>query len=459
MATMDSESRLAGFRTVLDERPVGRFQTRLLVLVVMVLVTDGYDTQSIGYVAPVLGAALHVARGGFGPVFSAGLLGATIGALLLTPLADRFGARRVLIGCTAAYACLTLLTCLVTTLEQLIAIRFLAGLGLGGAMPTGIALVSAYAPTRRRTLMVTVAVCGFSLGGALGGAVAAATLARFGWPSVFLVGGIVPLLLLPFLGRELAESPIRLFKDTRMAGSLASMLAAVVPGWAPSAPGAARLLVVKPRSPVRLLFAVGYAAPTLLIWCTYFCNLVLLYFLANWLPTVMNAAGMSLEAANLSTAGYQGAGTIGALALAWVCDRSQRSERVLAAAFACAAVFCAFIGSAGASSATLVACVAGAGFCVVGGQNAMNAFVGTFYPASNRATGIGWALGIGRFGSIFGPLIGGVLIAFAVATQTMFVLFAVAAVIASSCMLLLSQISGRRGSVPDDLISGSSEQG
>lgn len=143
--------------------PVSPFQIRLLVLAILLLLTDGYDTQAIGYVAPALTALWHVPRASFGPVFSVGLVGLMVGAMVFTPIADRYGPRRVLLACTVVYGLLTLCTAFAPSREVLLVLRFLTGLGLGGAMPNAIALVSEYAPTRVRTLMVAAAVCGFSL--------------------------------------------------------------------------------------------------------------------------------------------------------------------------------------------------------------------------------------------------------------------------------------------------------
>ncbi|MBV8911720.1 MAG: aromatic acid/H+ symport family MFS transporter [Acetobacteraceae bacterium] len=436
------DPRIPEFRAALDARPVSGFQIRLLALAVLLLMTDGYDTQAIGYVAPMLTGLWQVPRASFGPVFSAGLVGLMLGAMVFTPIADRYGPRRVLLACTAAYAFLTLATALAPSREVLLVLRFLTGLGLGGAMPNAIALVSEYSPTRVRTLMVAAAVCGFSLGGALGGGVAAAVMGQFGWQSVFLIGGVLPLVALPLLGRWLPESLPRLLADPPPQTRLHAVVAQVAPGWTPPAAGRSLLEPRKQGFPLRLLFAAGYAVPTLLIWVAFFCNLVLLYFLANWLPSVVHASGLSVEMANITTAAYQGGGTIGALVLAWICDRVGRAQPVLACAFLGAALCTALIGVAGTAAPALLMSAAGAGFCVVGGQIAANAFTGNYYPAAMRATGVGWALGMGRFGSIFGPLIGGVLIGLDVSTPTLFVLFAAPALVAGLCVLLVKRAPG-----------------
>jgi MFS transporter, AAHS family, 4-hydroxybenzoate transporter len=434
------DTRVLSFRAALDARPVSRFQIRLVILAVALLIMDGYDTQAIGYVAPVLSGMWHVDRGAFGPIFSAGLIGLTLGTLVFAPISDRIGCRPVLIGCTILYGVLTLATAVADSWGTLLALRFLTGLGLGGAMPSTIALVSDYSPTRHRNLMVTMAVCGFALGGAVGGFVAAATIQKFGWQCVFILGGIIPLITLPFLMRWLPESFPRLLVDPAPRLRLAQIVAELVPGWDISKAAAPALEIAKQRFPVAALFNKGYAIQTFLIWTIFFCNLLLLYFFVNWIPTVATSSGQSLQAANLTAGIFQLVGIIGALVLAFIGDRSRRPQAVLACAYVGAALSCYLFGSmAGSTPGLLIISAAVAGFCIVGAQGVANAFAGNYYPAAIRATGVGWALGIGRFGSITGPLVGGILISLQVTTPTLFALFAIPAILAAVSAILVKR--------------------
>ena len=224
-------NQIASFRAALDGRPVSSYQWRLLALLILLLVTDGYDAQVLGYVIPALAQDWGLEKAAFGPVFSANLLGLTLGSLAVTPLADRFGVRRVLLWCVLLYASLTLLMVFSTSLNSLMLARFLCGIGMGGAMPSAMALMADYAPPRLRTLMVTLAACGFSLGGAAGGFVAAGFIDRFGWEAVFLAGGVAPLLLFPFLVMFLPESLPRLLRDAPPYARLQRLAARVLPGW------------------------------------------------------------------------------------------------------------------------------------------------------------------------------------------------------------------------------------
>src|SRR5580693_235270 len=190
----------------IDAQPVGGFQLKLLLTCAAVLFLDGFDTTAIGYVAPALAKEWQLSKGALGPVFSAGLFGLMIGALVFGPLADRIGRKKIILFSTLAFGLGAFATAFAQDTTTLLLIRFLTGLGLGGAMPNAIALTSEYNPQRRRATMIMIMFCGFSLGAALGGLLAAYLIPQFGWRSVFIVGGIVPLLMLPVLAWRLPES-------------------------------------------------------------------------------------------------------------------------------------------------------------------------------------------------------------------------------------------------------------
>src|ERR1700688_4378712 len=171
---------------------MNRAQLLVLVLCGSVLFIDGFDAQSMGFVAPALVEQLHLARSALGPVFSSGLVGIMIGALVFGPLADRLGRKPVLVWCTLLFGASSLLTATAVSLPSLLVYRLVTGFGLGGAMPNAVSLTSEFMPKRSRATAVTLMFVGFSVGAAVGGFVAAGLIARFGWQSVFVTGGIVP---------------------------------------------------------------------------------------------------------------------------------------------------------------------------------------------------------------------------------------------------------------------------
>src|SRR5471032_3275320 len=322
-------NQIASFRAALDARPVSRYQWLILVLLALLLVTDGYDAQVLGYVVPALAKDWGLEKAAFGPVFSANLLGLTLGSLLVTPLADRFGVRRILLGCVLIYATLTVLMVFANSLTTLMAARFICGIGMGGAMPSAMALMSEYSPPRMRTLMVTLAACGFSFGAA-GGFVAAGFIEGYGWQAVFLAGGVTPLLLFPFLVWLLPESLPRLLLDAPPYARLLTVTARMLPGWQPPlASEAENLQEQGSKLTVVELFRKGYARPTVLIWATFFVSLILLYFMISWLPSLLLESGLPLKEANLVTSMFLFAGTLGAIGMAWFADRLKSKVRLL----------------------------------------------------------------------------------------------------------------------------------
>jgi len=429
----------------IDRQPVGGFQLKLLVTCAAVLFLDGYDTQAIGYVAPAVAKEWGLSKGVLGPVFSAGLFGLMIGALVFGPLADRIGRRKIIIFSTLAFGLGALATALVQDVNALLAIRFLTGLGLGGAMPNAIALTAEFNPRRRRATMVMIMFCGFSVGAALGGLLAAALIPQFGWRSVFVVGGIAPILLAPILVLRLPESVRFLAHTGRADTRIARLLGSVTP-TAAFAP-ATRFVVDEPELagiPVKHLFRDGRTLVTLLLWVVFFMSLLDLYFLSNWLPTVLNDLGASVSVAAAIGSMLQVGGVVGCFALGSVIDRF--SFRALALVYVIAVFAVGAIGQLGHSIVFVTVAIFAAGFCIVGGQIAANALAATFYPTSLRATGVGWALGIGRVGSIVGPLIGGMLLTMRWSPASVFLAAAGAALCAALAAIALSRIAGLGGS-------------
>ena len=399
-------------RRFIDERPIGSYQWLVAGMCGLIVFVDGFDAQAMGFVAPALSAALQIERGVLGTVLSSGLVGMMVGALVSGPLADRIGRKPVLVLSVLIFGFGSLLTATAESINGLMAFRVLTGIGMGGAMPNAIALTSEYMPRRRRAGAVTTMICGFSLGAAVGGLVAAALIPRYGWQAVFVVGGAVPIAIALAAFLVLPDSIRFLMVKGGEEDRVRRYLARLAPGTSippELSPGvdehhADGAFVVKQ------LFTEGRTLATLLIWTVYFMNLLNLFFLNSWLPTIISDAGLPVGTAIRLTSLFQFGGIAGALVLGRVLDR-HFSFGVLAACYVWAAVFIYLIGASGASVALLAVTITCAGIGIIGGQNASHALSSEFYPTRMRSTGVGWALGIGRIGSIVGPVVGGQLLA------------------------------------------------
>jgi MFS transporter, AAHS family, 4-hydroxybenzoate transporter len=423
----------------IDSQPVGGFQIRLLLTCAAVLFLDGFDTQAMGYVAPALAKEWGLSKAALGPVFGAGLFGLMIGALVFGPLADRVGRKKIIILSTFAFGIGALVTAAVQDVTTLLIIRFLTGLGLGGAMPNAIAMTSEFNPQRRRATMVMIMFCGFSVGAALGGMLAAGLIPHYGWRSVFIVGGVAPLIMVPILALKLPESVRFLALQDKAPARVAELLGRINPKAAFASD--TRFVIQETHLagiPVVHLFRERRTATTLLLWVVFFMSLLDLYFLSNWLPTVLNDLGASVSEAVVIGSMLQVGGVVGTFVLGSLIDRF--SFRALTLVYFGAVFAVGAIGQLSHSAVLVTIAIFAAGFCIVGGQIAANALAAAFYPTSMKATGVGWALGIGRIGSIVGPVVGGVLLEQKWSPAAVFMAAAAAALCAALAAFSLSRL-------------------
>ena len=395
-------------RTLLDgsaDLTVERFRWGPLALCSACLFVEGYDGQFMGYVVPGIAADWHIAPGALGPAVGAALFGLMLGAFFIAPLADLIGRKRVVLGSVLVFGVLTVATAAVTSLPPLVLLRFLTGLGLGGAMPNTIALTAEFSPAAKRATAVTVNFAAFSLGAAVGGLITAKLMPVYGWGSVFLFCGGLALLLVPLLLVGLPES----YRPASIEGL-----------------------------PVRELFRDGRTFVTALFWFVFFMNLMELYFLTSWLPTTLNAQGIRVESAVIATSLLQFGGIAGAFGLGALADR-YGPQLVLGIAFATAAVCVLVLGVAGSSLPITLVAASLCGIGTIGAQNCNNGVVAKYYPTPVRATGVGWALAVGRVGSIVGGLAGGALLKAGIDIRTLFMIAAIPPVCAALAYLAMGR--------------------
>ncbi|MDR5804859.1 MFS transporter [Caballeronia sp. LZ001] len=440
----------------IDSRPMSGFQKRIVFLCFLVAALDGLDTACVGFIGPAIRAHWQLTAAALSPVFGAGLFGTMVGGIMLGPVADRYGRKTVLVASVLLFGLASLASAVSPGVGFLVAMRFLTGIGLGGAMPNSITLTSEYCPAKRRSGYVTLMFCGFTIGASAGGMLTAQLVGTIGWQGVFAAGGVLPLVLLPVLVLYLPES-IRFLlllgksnADFRASEIVSKLVLLGEPVPALRADETVR------RSPVKTLFDQGVLPGTLLIWALFFMSLLIIYLLTSWMPVMLAGAGVPLQAAALISMMHQVGAALGSIWLGRKMDRFN-PQRVLAWSYLTAVpviVVCAYSGSV---KVLLVLAVFALGFLVSGGQIGGYALVANYYPTSSRSTGVSWANAIGRIGATLGSMAGGALMGIGMHLREIILTLTVPAIIATGSLFLLGIIrSGRPAPLAKaaDVVSG-----
>src|SRR5258705_4249592 len=396
---------------LLDERGLSSFQIKLLIWSFFIVLIDGYDIAAIAFAAPHLVRAWGVAPGALGPVFSASLVGILFGSAIFGWVGDRYGRKAALVGSNLWFGIFTLAAAYVSNLDQMFWLRLLAGVGIGGVIPNVVAVNAESAPRHLRATLAIIAVGCVRIGGAIPGFVAAALVPTYGWPILFQIGGIVPIAIAVAALFGLPESIKYMALHESHRGRMEALITAIRPDF--KVPANARFVIEDEKqfpgfNPI-YLFRDGLALITPLLWLLSVLNLMGYFFLLSWTPTLLTAASLPPATVALAGAALQVGGTVGALMLCWWLQR----HRFLAVAilFVIAVPLVGSIGFAGLTSKTaLLTATFFAGFCVLGIQSGINVIGALVYPTSLRANGSGWELGLGRIGSIVGPLAGALFV-------------------------------------------------
>jgi len=389
-----------------DGQPLSRLQLSAMFIYVLVGVADGFDLQAIGFLAPAIAETLHSDVRTFGPVFAASLAGLMVGTLAMSLAGDRWGRKRILVVANLALGVFTLATTFVETLPQLTVIRFLTGFALGSTAPNLFAMITELAPKRLERTVACVLSAALPLGVVMAGAVGSLILPLWGWKSVFWVGGVFPILLAAVIAFGLPES--MMFLAAR-GGDQRQILRTVRRFW-PSltlSPSVSFVAALKTsRLPVSQLFLEGRVIVTAMLWLTFAMNLMIIYFIVSWLPTILRGTPLPPNAGIIAITSFGIAGVIGSIVQGLLITKFA-AHRVMVLQFGMYVVL-ALLFPYLAQSVLLVAAFSFAiGLAIQGVQAGLNAFAAGFYPTPIRSTGVGWALGIGRFGSVVGPLVGG----------------------------------------------------
>ena len=389
----------------LNQTRFSAFQGLVFGLCFLIVLLDGFDTSAIGYIAPSLMGEWGVAKPALAPVLSAALFGLAGGALTSGPLSDLFGRKKILILSVFLFALASCVSAFSSDLWALTIFRFVTGIGLGAAMPNAVTLMSEYCADRQRAMITNAMFCGFPLGAAMGGFLAAAIIPTFGWRAVLVLGGDAPALLAVILVFSLPES-IR-FIVTR-AYSVARIKAIMV-RISPLASEATAFTMTEPtpvkanKSAAALVLSPANIVGSLMLWLTYFMGLVIFYSMINWLPVLLKDVGLDPKTATLISAMFP-LGGVGAVLSGYLMDRFN-ANWIIATCYALTAVLMYAIGQSTGTQGLLMFAVFVAGAMMNTAQASMPSLAAAFYPTQGRATGVAWMLGVGRFGGIAGSFL------------------------------------------------------
>ncbi|HTY51448.1 MAG TPA: MFS transporter [Steroidobacteraceae bacterium] len=428
---------------LVDGQKLGWFSFNLLLWSFLAMFADGYDISVMPFAAPALSKLWHIGPKLLTPLLTASNYGVLLGAPLLGYVGDRFGRKTAIIAGSTIVGLSTLGVMAVAAPWPAVALRFLGGVGIGGLMPNTIALNSELSPKRRRATLVVLMFTGITLGSGTPGLIAAYLLPHYGWRALFVLGGAVPLAVAGCLGVALPESIKFLARQPARRAQAAALARRLRPELAGEdieiAPGPAQ---VSSGLGLGQILGPGFRFITPLLWACFCMALMANYFLNTWMPLLYTSAGLPAKQAALASSLYHVGGTVGGLLISVLLDRA--GMVVIAALFLAAVPVVAAIGASAVSFAALAPLSLAAGLAVLGAQFGNNASAGLLYPTAFRSKGVGWALAVGRLGSIVGPTVGGILIARHWSMQRLFVAASVPMVVGAVAGLALVWLCWRR---------------
>lgn len=397
---------------IIDRAPMTARRWAVVGLCFVIALLDGFDTQSIAFIGPSIAEEFGMAATDMTWVITASTIGMAIGAMTLGSAGDRIGRKNAVIIAMVLFGVFSIIASFAVSPAMIIALRFLIGLGMGGATPSLLALTAEYSPSNRRGTFMTVVLLGLPGGALIGGLVAAAWLPIVGWRGIFLIGGLMPLVLLVLVLLLLPESPsfLAAHPDPAKRAKARTVLARVTGQHLPEdvEPRVESQLVE--RGSVASLFSPAYRVVTTAIWTVYLFNWIAWFLLLQWMPTALTTLGLDKPVAALGTVTVNGAFILFAIPLALLLHRVN-ARNLLLAMFGLGILIALGLGFAGSNWTLVFVLLALAGFGVGGQQLVLNYLISNAYPTQLRATATGWSIGIGRTGSIVGSALGGWLLA------------------------------------------------
>lgn len=436
---MQHEDSSKNFEEFIDTHKFSKFQWMIFTVCFLVALLDGYDTVAIGYIAPSLIQEWGIQKPDLATAMSAGLFGIAIGAIGFGPLADKLGRKIMLVISVLVFGIGTFISAYSQNLLHLEIMRFITGVGLGAAMPNAVTLLTEYCPSKRKFFLVNMMFCGFPVGAASGGFLAAWIIPEFGWQSVLFLGGVVPVILaifLVFFVPESARYSINKGLSQEKIKATLSRISATAKDYTNFYLSENNTAITTNKSEgIRVILSKHYALGSVMLWITYFMGLIIFYGVSNWMPTLFTTAHISGSLAAVVT-GLFALGGLGAIANGWLMDRYNPSL-LIATFFGLTFLTVGAIGySIDMGTAALVFITIVAGIVMNTAQSSLPSFAASFYPTAGRSTGVSWMLGIGRFGGIAGSYLVAELIKRNMDLQQIFLVLAIPAAI-STCTLLV----------------------
>lgn len=416
---------------------VSRYQIGVIAICVAINIFEAFDLFAMAYAAPVLSQDWGLEPESLGVVLSAVFVGMALGSALVAPLSDHFGRRTVMCAALAVLTGAMFLTATASTVTHLLIYRVLAGIAIGTILPTVTTTVAEFAPDRHRNLCVGILHVAAPAGGILGGMVALALMAQYGWTSVFVAGGAVTALVALLALALVPESPEFLLRQPNGRGLVKLNVTMARMGQPPVDAEAAASLTQRPGSAgIRGLFEDNRATWSLLLWVCFFCVIFGLYFVNTWLPQVIVSAGLPLERAIYVTVIFNTGGAIGVF---WMGLRSHaRGIRPMLTGFLLSSfALMALLGFMPLNVTLLSVLAFFAGLFVNGSFVALYIAAVRLYDTRSRSSGLGWGIGIGRIGAILSPAFAGLLIGLGLSRGLNFLIYATPFLVAAIAIAAL----------------------
>lgn len=411
---------------LIENKKFNKFHLKLLLLCAFIITIDGYDLGIYGSVLPVIIKEWSLTPIEAGTIGSYGFIGMMLGAIFFGSLADKIGRKHVIIVCIVLFSLFTALTGFATSPGSFSIFRFVAGIGIGGVIPNIIALMTDYAPKAKRNTLVTLVMCGYSVGGMLAPSLSIVMIPELGWKSVYWVAAL-PLIFLPLMYKMIPDSASFLLAKGRT-NDLNKVLTQLDPDYKFNENTKFEKIENKNSGFLFIkLFNEKRGLSTVMFWTAAFMSLLMVYGLGTWLPKLMMTAGYALNSSLTFLITLNAGAIIGAIIWGNMADK-WGPRKVLIPVFFLGAICLVLLGFK-YNMFILYVLVAIAGACTIGAQHMTNAFVSQYYPAYVRSTALGVTSGVGRVGAILGPTLGGILVAMSLSLQTSFIVFAIPGVI------------------------------